>query len=340
MWRQQAIPAALALLAATCVVARPAPAADEPRAAPVADDKAAADAKQKQAEEEARKKEAAQREREVRAKAAADAQALQAELRKVVVTDLDPASDGPQPHGDQKALQVWSRKQLIRSQAAGMERQSQGEFRGALELVRQACPDLSPEVRGKALEAGTLALRKAALDTANAQYSGGPAAVGRGPAAVGRGPAGGSPPDAGIEALLEVIRLRAVAEQVAAIDAEIGSRAARRRRNAQTMTLAALDAELELSARQRAAIAAALERGCEDPWTVAAGFNAASAGRFAPDFAADCILPSLTPRQRQAWAAWCSENGWKAVSSRNPHMLRRHLQALGVSLQADEWWGN
>jgi hypothetical protein len=290
-------------------------------------DQAATDAKQKQAEEEARKKEAAKREQEqVRAKAAADAQALQAELRKVVVTDLDPASDGPQPQGDQKALQVWSRKQLIRSQAANMERQAAGEFRGALELIRQVCPDLAPEVRGQALEAGMLALRKAALVTANAQYSG--------------GQPGGMPSVPGIEAAFAVIRSRAAPEQVAALDAEISAQAARCRRNAQTLTLAAIDAELKLSASQRVAIAAALERAWQDPWTVAA-FNAASGGPFAPDYAADCILPSLTPRQREAWTAWCSESSWKAVSSRNPHMLRRHVQGhAGISLQADQWWGN
>jgi hypothetical protein len=288
MRKQQAISAALALLATACVVAGPAPAADQ---------------------------------------AAADAQALQAELRKVVVTDLDPASDGPQPQGDQKALQVWSRKQLIRSQAANMERQAAGEFRGALELIRQVCPDLAPEVRGQALEAGMLALRKAALVTANAQYSG--------------GQPGGMPSVPGIEAAFAVIRSRAAPEQVAALDAEISAQAARCRRNAQTLTLAAIDAELKLSASQRVAIAAALERAWQDPWTVAAWFNAASSGPFAPDYAADCILPSLTPRQREAWTAWCGESGWQAASSRNPHMLGRHGQGhAGISLQADEWWGN
>lgn len=333
MRKQQAISAALALLATACVVARPAPAADEPREAAVAADngvadQAAADAKQKQAEEEARKKEAAKREQEqVRAKAAADAQSLQAELRKVVVTDLDPASDGPQPKGDQKALQVWSRKQLIRSQAVGMEGRAQGEFRGALELIRQACPGLAPEVRGRALEAGMLALRKAALETVNAQYSG------------SQPP--GSPSEVGLTAALAVIRSHAAPEQIAALDAEISGRAARRRRNAQTLTLAAIDAELKLSASQRVAITAALERGWQDPWTVAAWFNAASGGTYAPDYAADCILPSLTPRQRESWTTWCSESSWKAVSSRNPHVLRQHYQSnLGVSLQADQWWGN
>lgn len=261
------------------------------------------------------------------AKQPADAQALQAELRKVVVTDLDPASDGPQPKGDQKALQVWSRKQLIRSQAGGMEGQAQGEFRGALELVKQACPDLAPEVRGEALKAGTLALRKAALDAANAQYSG------------GQSP--GIPSEVGIEAAFAVIRSHAAPEQIAALDAEISLRAARRRRNAQTMTLAAIDAELKLSASQRVAIAAALERDWEDPWTVAAWFNAASGGSFAPDYAADCILPRLTPRQRESWTTWCGESSWKAVSSRNPQSLRQRFQgSLGVSLQADAWWGN
>jgi hypothetical protein len=222
---------------------------------------------------------------------------------------------------------VWSRKQLIRSQAANMERQAAGEFRGALELIRQACPDLAPEVRGQALEAGMLALRKAALVTANAQYSG--------------GQPGESPGAAATDAVCEVIRSRATPDQVAALDAEVGPRAARRRRNAQTLTLGAIDAELKLSDSQRVAIAAALERGWQDPWTVAAWFNAASGGPFAPDYAADCILPSLTPRQREAWTAWCGESGWQAASSRNPHMLGRHFFAnFGVSLQADEWWGN
>lgn len=328
MWQHPYRPAAVALVAVACLVSRPAHAVDEPRGAAVAADQAAVNATQKKAEEEARKKEAAKREQEQsRAKAAADAQALQAELRKVIVTDLDPASDGPQPQGDQKALQVWARKQLIRNQAAGLEKQAQGEFRGTLELIRQACPDLAPEVRGTALEAGTLALRKAALDAANAQYSGSQPA--------------GFPSDVGIEAVFAVIRSRAMPEQIAAIDAEIGSRAARRRRNAQTMTLAAIDAELKLSASQRVAVAAALERGWEGPWTVAAWFNAASGGQYAPDYAADCILPSLTPLQREAWTTWCSESSWKTVTSQNPQVLRQRYQGnLGASLQVDPWWEN
>lgn len=279
----------------------------------------------KKAEAEARKKEEDQKAQRM----AAD-RALQAELQKVMVSDLDPASDGPAPpQGDHKAVQIWHRKRHIRTTAANFERQSMACFAGELELIRQTCGSIAPDLRRRAVEAGTLAVRKAALEAANAQSA-------------GRTAAGGAADEAGIDAVWGVIEAGVPPEEVAAYEAERRSRAARRRQRAQVMTLVFLDAELELSADQRTAIAAALDKAWQDTWTTTVAIMAIHHGRFAPDIAADCIVPSLTPRQLAAWKTWCGQRSWKTVLAQNPQLGQMGWQGRQMvvpsGLQPDEWW--
>lgn len=272
----------------------------------------------------------AQAEAQKAQKSAAEARALQAELQKVTVSDLDPASDGPAPpQGDQKAVQIWHRKQHIRTIAGNFERQSMVYLAGELELIRQTCGSLVPELRRRALEAGMLAVRKAALEAANAQST-------------GRTAAGVAADAAGIDAVRGVIEAGVPPEEWAAYDAERRSRAARRRQRAQVMILAFLDADLELSADQRTAITAALDKGWQDTWTDTVVIMGIQHGHFAPDFAADCIVPTLTPRQLAAWKTWCSQRSWKTVLAQNPQIGRFGWHGrpgfVASGLQPDDWW--
>lgn len=282
----------------------------------------------KKAEAETRKREEAQKAQ----KMAADARALQTELQKVTVSDLDPASDGPAPPpADQKAFQIWHRKQHIRTMAGNFERQSMACFAGDLELIRQTCGSLPPDLRRRALEAGTLAVRKAALAAANAQST-------------GRKAEGSVAEEAGIQAVRGVIENGVPPQEWAAYETERRSRAARLRQRAQVTMLAFLDAELELSADQRTAIAAALDKGWQDTWTPSVTSMGIHHGQFAPDFAADCIVPSLSPRQQAAWKTWCSQRSWKTVLAQNPQLGQMgwhgHGRLMGVpsGMQPDAWW--
>lgn len=291
--------------------------------------KAKAEAEARQRDAEARK-EAAKQEAQKRA---AEIQAFHAELLNIVVTDLDPAGDGPPPQGgDQKAIQIWHRKQSIRNMARSIEMQGMVSFRGELELIRRTCGSLGPETRRRALEAGMLALRKAALDMANAQ-------------AAGRQPTGTPASDTGFEAALKVIAEAAAPEELAAYHAERKDRSERRRRRARTLIVAAVDSELDLSAAQRIEIDAALDKAWQEGWGTAAGIFGMQHPQLAPDFAADCIVPSLTPRQRAAWTTWCGQRSAKHVVSQNPQFGRAGLMhswqsIMGTAgLPADDWWG-
>ena len=306
-------------LAAAAVVAVVLAAAATPATEPPEDPKQRAEAEKRQ------KAEAAQ---QAAQKAAAEEQALLAELRKIVVTDLDAVDEMPAPM-DRKALRVWQQKQSIRNLARHGETQWMLLLHGDLELVRQACGSLMPEVRSRALAAGKRAVRKAALEAANAQ-------------AAGRQPEVGSE-QVGIEAVIAVLMAEAAPEEFAAYQAERRQRIERRRQRGRVMTLAVLDAELELSADQRTEIGAALDKAWQDGWTTAVAVNGVHNGQFAPDYAADCIVPSLTPRQLAVWKTWCGQRSWKAAVAQNPQFGRigglHGWPGMMAGLSLDDWWG-
>jgi hypothetical protein len=299
-----------------------------------AEDDAARKAEQQKAEAEAKAKMKADAEAKQKAEAAKRAeaaqarQAMQVELQKVFVTDLDPASDGPQPEGDPKAIQVWQRKQQIRQHAGNLQAQIQPLLRGELELIRQTCGGLDAAARRRVLSSGTVALAKAALDAANAQF-------GRGGHQVVTG-------QVMSKSLATALEKEASAEEFAAYRAEQQQRSARRRQVARRVLVADIDRVLDLSAEQRSAIDAALESQWQEGWPTSSSVVADN--QIAPDFAEGCILPSLSPRQRETWRSWCEHRGWKKMVAQNPHFAgamqfqRNHLGH--VVMQADAWWGD
>ncbi|MFN9369347.1 MAG: hypothetical protein ACK6CT_11390 [Planctomycetia bacterium] len=299
-----------------------------------APDQRAADARPKtekndKAEILAKKKAEAEARRKQIQQAQAELQALQAELKKIVVTDPDPESDGPPPTNDPQALQVWNHKQNIRLMAGNFEQWSMRGFQSELELIRQTCGSLPPEVRQKALAAGKAAIGKAALEFANARAAGRP---------VANVVANVDVRQAGIDAVMALVRPETSAEDVAAYEAELRARLDRRRKQARAILLLSLDAELELTASQRDAITAALERDWKDAWTTSVmTFNGTALSSAVPDFATDCVAPALTPRQLEKWKRWRGQASRSTLVG-SPDFHFEALSGLGV-LSPDEWWG-
>jgi len=235
---------------------------------------------------------------------------------------VDEAADGEMPR-DPRAAQQWQQRKQIRQQAVHMEQLFQPLLRTELEMIRQACPDLSPTARREVLAVGKAAVTKTALDMATRQMLGGqPRRVFDARRSI----------QAPIALALEP---HATEDEFAAYSREQQARLERRAAAARVAIIAKLDRRLELSAMQRQAIEDDLVRRWDDAWLRELDDNGMVINneRLAPDYANGCIEPHLDGQQKEAWQGWRRAAGVGVVGMH----VGWNLDGQGLH-QEDDWW--
>lgn len=234
----------------------------------------------------------------------------------------DEAADGEMPK-DPRAVQQWQQRKQIRQQAVHMEQLFQPLLRTELEMIRQACPDLSPAARREVLAAGRAAVTKTALDMATRQMLGGQ-------------PRRVFDARRSIQApIARALEPHATKDEFAAYAREQQARMERRAAAARVAILAKLDRRLELSAPQREAIEEDLARRWDDAWLRELDDNGMVINneRLAPDYANACIEPHLDGQQKEAWQRWRRAAGVGVVGMH----VGWNLDGQGLH-QEDDWW--
>lgn len=217
------------------------------------------------------------------------------------------------------------RRRQVEQQAKQMEQFFQPTLQTELEMIRQSCAGLSPEVRREILAAGRQAVGRTALEFAARQMNGNLDRRQFDPRQSIRAP------------LAALVKQHAAAEEFAAYEREQALRQTRREAAARIRIVAKLDRQLDLSAAQREAIAADLERNWESSWIRELddqGGMVINNYRPAPDFAHASIAPHLDAAQRAEWTRWRQAAGSQLVGR---HM-GWNFDGQGLQ-QPDAWWG-
>ena len=234
----------------------------------------------------------------------------------------DEAEDGEVPK-DPQAAQQWHQRKQIRQQARHMEQLFQPVLRTELEMVRQACADLSPEARREILAAGRAAVAKTALEFATRQMLGGQ-------------PRRSFDARHSIQAAIaRSFEPHASAAELAVYAREQAARLARRGAAARVAIIAKLDRQLDLSAAQRRAIEDDLSAHWEDGWLRELDDTGMVINSFrpAPDYANGCIEPHLDEVQREEWLRWRKAAGVAVVGMH----VGWNFDGQGLH-QEDDWW--
>lgn len=254
-------------------------------------------------------------------------QAVERTAREGAV-DADPQAEAAQKQeaAKQKAAAAEAaknqRQQQIDQQAKQMEQFFQPPLQAELELVRRTCGSLPPEARKAIVAAGGEAVKATAKQFAAWQFG-------------ERGKKKFDGRQTIHEAVAAAVKPHASPEEFTAYEREHAARMTRREQTARFLIVAKLDRELELSAAQRDAIAADLEKRWEAGWIRELDDNGGmQINNYppAPDFADKCIAPHLDERQRAEWKAWTQQAGWSRMGQ---HM---GWNFDGQSLQPDPWW--
>jgi hypothetical protein len=235
---------------------------------------------------------------------------------------VDEAEDGEMPK-DPRQAQLWQQRKQIRQQAAHMEQLFQPLLRTELEMIRQACPDLSSDARRDVLAAGKAAVTKTALDMATRQMLGGQ-------------PRRAFDARRSIQTpITRALEPHATKDEFAAYAREQQARMERLAAAARVAIVAKLDRRLELSAAQRRAIEDELVRRWDDAWLRELDDNGVVINneRLAPDYANACIEPHLDEQQADEWKRWRRAAG-VAVIGMN---VGWNLDLQGLH-QEDDWW--
>lgn len=235
---------------------------------------------------------------------------------------VDEAEDGEMPK-DPRAAQQWQQRKQIRQQAVHMEQLFQPLLRTELEMIRQACPDLSRDVRREVVAAGRAAVTKTALDVATRQMLGGQ-------------PRRAFDARRSIQApIAKALEPHASQEAFAAYRKEQEARMTRRAEAARVAIVAKLDRRLELSATQRQAVEDDLARRWDDAWLRELDDNGMVINneRVAPDYANACIEPHLDAQQKDEWQRWRRSAGVAVVGMN----VGWNLDGQGLH-QEDDWW--
>jgi len=241
---------------------------------------------------------------------------------RIVPLPLDEAEDGAMPKDPQQAQQ-WHQRKQIRQQAKQMEQLFQPVLRTELEMVRQACPNLSVEARRELFAVGTKAVASTALDFASRQMLGGqPRRLCDARRSIQAPLARALEPLAGDEAFAAYVR-------------EQKAREARRAAAARVAIVAKLDRQLDLTAAQREAIQADLEADWKESWLRELDDTGMVMNnyRLAPDFANACIEPHLDEGQKAEWLRWRKAAGTAVVGMN----FGWNFDGQGLH-QEDDWW--
>lgn len=197
-----------------------------------------------------------------------------------------------------------------------------------LDTVKRICPDLSPEARRTIAAAGKKAVEAAARQLAEMQHGRRPQQPGAATASIGAAVGAALKPFASPEALAAYTD----------VESERRGRIDRAMRQA---TITILDDRLSLSAAQRDAIAADLQKLWKPGWcdaTHGVMNHMVNNDRAAPDFAEQVVVPHLDDRQRAEWKTWCERAGVTRLGHQAPAIWPGH-HGLNVSdIKADPWW--
>lgn len=216
--------------------------------------------------------------------------------------------------------------------ARQIESQFQPFVQAQLELARSTCGSLPVAVRRQVAAAAGKPLRGIADEIAARQFGQRPDEAQR-----------RADPLAPIhEALAAALEPHVPAAELAAFRREHAAAIARRGRAARMQIVAKLDQRLMLSAAQRTAIEADLEKQWQPGWFVElndTGHHNINGGPPAADFADRCIAPHLDDRQRAAWKAWSQSSGWKQFGQSGMdalHMINTNI--MHTQFPRDPWW--
>jgi hypothetical protein len=217
------------------------------------------------------------------------------------------------------------RRRQVEQQAKQMEQFFQPTLQTELEMIRQSCGSLSPEVRREILAAGRQAVTRTALEFAARQMNGNLDRREFDPRQSVRAP------------LAALVKQHAPAGEFAAYEQEQAQRQKRREVAARIRIVAKLDRQLDLSAAQREAIAADLERSWQPSWICELddqGGMVINNYRPAPDYAHSSIAPHLDAAQRTEWTKWRQAAGMQLVG----RQMGWNFDGQGLQ-QPDPWWG-
>jgi hypothetical protein len=241
---------------------------------------------------------------------------------RIAPLPVDEAEDGEMPQDAQQAQQ-WQQRKQIRQQAKQMEQLFQPVLRTELEMVRQACPNLSLDARRELLSVGTKAVTRTALDFATRQMLGGrPGRVFDARRSIQAPIARALEPLAGDEEFVAYVR-------------EQKARDARRAAAARVAIVAKLDRQLDLTSAQREAIQADLEAGWKESWLRELDDTGMVMNNYrpAPDYANACIEPHLDEVQKAEWLRWRKAAGTAVVGMN----FGWNFDGQGLQ-QEDDWW--
>ena len=227
--------------------------------------------------------------------------------------------------GDVPAAVARERRRQVEQQAKQMEQFFQPTLQTELEMIRQSCSGLSPEVRREILAAGRQAVSRTALEFAARQMNGNLDRREFDPRQSIRSPLAG------------LVKQHATAAELAAYEQEQAQRQKRREAAARIRIVAKLDRQLDLSAAQREVIAADLERNWQPSWICELddqGGMVINNYRPAPDYAHASIAPHLDAAQRAEWTKWRQAAGTQMVG----RQMGWNFDGQGLQ-QPDPWWG-
>lgn len=227
--------------------------------------------------------------------------------------------------GDVPAAVARERRRQVEQQAKQMEQFFQPTLQTELEMIRQSCSGLSPQVRREILAAGRQAVSRTALEFAARQMNGNLDRREFDPRQSIRSPLAG------------LVKQHATAAELAAYEQEQAQRQKRREAAARIRIVAKLDRQLDLSAAQREAIAADLERNWQPSWICELddqGGMVINNYRPAPDYAHASIAPHLDAAQRAEWTKWRQAAGTQMVG----RQMGWNFDGQGLQ-QPDPWWG-
>ena len=247
-----------------------------------------------------------------------DAKALDWLLRQGIEALVPAPVIGPAQNQQQQAQ--------IDQQAKQMERFFQPMLASELELIRQCCGGLRPADRKRLLNTGREAVTTAAQGFAERQLTG------------RLGQDAYDPREEIRKRLATAVVELATNDEATAYQAAIGRRQVRHAAAARTAIVARLDRQLDLTAAQRQAIEADLERNWDPAWLQELdrrGQMRINDYPIAPDQAAAAIQPHLDPDQAAAWETWCRAAGSRMA----PNHFNWSFDGQGLQQPDDDWWG-
>jgi len=248
-----------------------------------------------------------------------------------------PVAGGREQVKQDEAAVERQRERILKDNAAGIEQQArllwEPQLRVMLSMhldtVKRICPDLSPEARRSIAAAGKKAVSAAARQMSEMQHGARPQQPGVATASIGSAVGAALEPFASPEAL------------AAWKDVE-SERRGRTDRAMRQVTITILDDRLSLSAAQRDAIAADLQKLWQPGWRDATDavmtHGMVNNDQSAPDFAEQVVVPHLDDRQRAEWKTWCEQAGGTRFGVQ-PAVAWPGQHGVNISgLRADPWW--